>query len=77
MIAKDSTVWDFEMWLLAVLIGDRINDQGFFDKKMYGHFAGPKKWPRRMPCQATPPQGLEEDIRTGSTVPKSPLSTNL
>lgn len=31
------------MWLLAVLIGDCISDQGFFDKKMYGHFAGPKK----------------------------------
>ena len=43
------------MWPLAVLIGDRINDQGFFDKKMYGHFAGPKKWPRRTPCQAPPP----------------------
>ena len=39
------------MWLLAVLIGDCISDQGFFDKKMYGHFAGPKKWPRRRPCQ--------------------------
>ena len=43
VIAKDSSVWDFEMWLLAILTGDRINDQGLFDKKMYGHFAGPKK----------------------------------
>ena len=50
------------MWPLAVLIGDRINDQGFFDKKMYGHFAGLKKWPRRMPCQALAgPQGGYKD----------------
>ena len=27
-IIKDSTVWDFKMWPLAVLTGDRIN--GFF-----------------------------------------------
>ena len=36
-IEINSTVWDFEMWPLAVLRGDRIN--GVFHKEMYGRFS--------------------------------------
>ena len=38
---RDSTVWDLNMWPLAVLTGDSIN--GYFYQEMYGRFAGPKK----------------------------------
>ena len=31
---RDSTVWDFKVWPLATLTGDRIN--GFFYKEMCG-----------------------------------------
>ena len=41
-IIKDDAVWDFKMWLLAILTGDRIN-KGFFYKKLYSRFAGTKK----------------------------------
>ena len=34
-------MWDFKIWPLTVLTGDRIC--GFFYKKMYGRFAGQKK----------------------------------
>ena len=35
-IVKDSNAWDFEMWPLAVLTGDPINEGFFFYKKVYG-----------------------------------------
>ena len=38
-IVKDSNAWDFEMWPLAVLTGDPINEGFFFYKKVYGRFA--------------------------------------
>ena len=34
-------MWDFKIWPLTVLTADRIC--GFFNKKMYGRFAGQKK----------------------------------
>ena len=34
-------MWNFKIWPLTVLTGDRIC--GFFYKKMYGRFAGQKK----------------------------------
>ena len=37
---RDSSVWDFKMWPLAILTGERIN--GVFYREMYGRFAGPK-----------------------------------
>lgn len=44
---KNSSVWDFKMWLLAVLIGDRQLTRVFYIYKiykiMYGRFAGPKR----------------------------------
>ena len=36
-IEINSTVWDFEMWPLAVLRGDRIN--AVFHKEIYGRFS--------------------------------------
>ena len=38
---RDSTVWDFKMWPLAVFTDERI--YGGFCKEMYGRFEGPKK----------------------------------
>ena len=37
---RDSTVWDFKMWPLAVSTSDRISD-GYY-KEMVGRFAWPK-----------------------------------
>ena len=43
-IIRDSTVWDFKMWLVAILTGDPINS--FFTKERYGRFITPKKTSR-------------------------------
>ena len=40
-IIRDFTVWDFKMWPLAVLMGDRIN--GGFSREMKGRFDGREK----------------------------------
>ena len=40
---RDSTVWDFKMWPMAVLTGNPINGRFFIMKCMVDGFAGSKK----------------------------------
>ena len=45
-IVKDSNAWDFEMWPLAVLTGDPINE-GFFIRKLMAVLPAAKiTWPQ-------------------------------
>ena len=55
-------MWDFKIWPLTVLTGDRIC--GFFYKKMYGRFAGQKKKSSR---------NAEVAVGRGYTVCRRPL----
>ena len=61
---RDSTVWDFKMWLLTVLMGDHINR--VFYKEMYGRFAGLKK----SGCNNEVTVFTKVAVRLGSTVMK-------
>ena len=63
-------MWNFKIWPLTVLTGDRIC--GFFYKKMYGRFAGQKKKSSRNDKVTVLPR-WPYNVGRGYTVCRRPL----